>query len=63
MTKKQIVAAILEDMYERSGHSKRVVDITWKAWLKRQRKDDLERIYNKRMEHTNRVYFLQEVQA
>ena len=63
MTKKQMTAAILKDMYERSGHSQKAVDLTWKAWLTRQRKDDLERIYNNRMEHTNRVCFLQEVKG
>ena len=48
MKKAELVQAILEDMYEKSGNSKQTVDLTWKRWLERQHKCYLEQILNNR---------------
>ena len=48
MTKKELVKAILEDMYKKSGYSKELVDLTWEKWLNRQHKFHLEEILENR---------------
>lgn len=49
MTKKQLIEAILNDMYNRSGDDVQTVNTRWRGWLNRQAKAQLEGIYNVRI--------------
>ena len=44
MSKKELVQAILEDMYRKNDAGAEAIDKRWKGWLNRQTVGKLERI-------------------